>query len=358
MGEPTSDADREDAELGRQMRASQRAYEGNRSNYASDREQALDQLRGSQQRADTAPWTENPFETGLLGMVADMNRQNQIDKLEAGGEPVFDSNGRVAGVFSNDGLFGGRVYSGTPVEGRPDTGWDPRSGDGNGGGSIAPYIDPLQAARDRRATAYANRNKALQDAFGVFNDDYYNDLQAAFRDVNSGGIQTAYDDALRGIYQGFKQQGVFNQGDFDAQVAALDAQKANESSRIDEAAKAYAEEQRAAVEAQRKKLSDSLSGILGGANNEQEINAQTDAVNAFTFDNDVSKLKAAGPTEASMEFFTGYNKVGAPSVTGAAPTNVAPISPAAFGGSALVQSSGSSGTSVASPFSGSSIKVV
>ena len=139
------------------------------------------------------------------------------------------------------------------------------------------------------------------------------------------------------------------------------AQKAKEEARISTAAKEFADAQRQAVEDQRSKLASSLSGILGGATTEAEIDAQIGNINRFNFDNDIAKLKAAGPTEASMDMFTDFNKVAAPTVTGQAPANVAPISPSAFGGAnQLVNTSGVSGasTGVASPFSGSSARIV
>lgn len=234
-------------------------------------------------------------------------------------------------------------------------------GSGDGAGGYRAAFDPLAAARQRRADAFNARNKALAEAFVGFDDNYYSDLESAFRDVNAGSVQSQYDDALRGIYQGFKQQGLFDQGAFDSQVAALNAQKAKEEARIGTAAKEFADAQRQAVADQRSKLASSLSGILGGATTEAEIDAQIGNINRFNFDNDIAKLKAAGPTEASMDMFTDFNKVAAPTVTGQAPANVAPISPSAFGGAnQLVNTSGVSGasTGVASPFSGSSARIV
>jgi hypothetical protein len=330
-------------------------------------EQALKELERRQILSRNQP---DLVQDVLLGRMTQFTRDLMKEKLEAGGTPVVDENGNLAGVFSDDGLFGGRVYTGGPVQGMPETGWtDPRTSGGNdlSGYAAQSTVDPFLDLKNQRATAYNTRSQALADAFNVFNDDYYNDLATAFKDVNSGGIQTAYDDALRGIYQGFKQQGIFDQGSFDSQVAALNAQKAQEDANLEQAAQAYADAQKKTVAEQQQKLSDALSGIVGGATNEAEYNQQIKDINEFSFDNDVSKLKAAGPTAGSMEFFNDFNKVAAPSVSGAAPANVLPLSqgvsalsPSAFGGSNLVQTSGSSGSSagIASPFSGSSVKVI
>lgn len=315
---------------------------------------------GDNRTYSTADMIFNPT-VGLDKTVGQFNRNNLRSKLDEGAMPQFDQNGNFKGVFS-EGLFGGRVYSGTPIEGRPETGWNQGGGDGDG--QVAAQrrmVDPLQAARDRRATAYANRNQALVDAFGGFNDDYYSDLETAFRDVNTPGVQSQYDDAMRGIYQGFKQQGIFDQSDFDSRVAALNAQRTAEEARIGTAAKDYAEQQRKTIADQQSKLASSLSGIMGGANTVEEIDAQTNNIGQFSFDNDIAKLKSAGPDAPSMDMFADFNKVSAPTLTGAAPANVAPISPSAFGGaSQLVNTGGGSGasTGVASPFSGSSVKVL
>jgi hypothetical protein len=325
------------------------------------KEQALAQLDARAKRS-----IENPdiFQDYLFGGVTNINRDNLRAQIEAGGTPVTDVNGELRGVF-HEGLFGATVYSGMPIEGYPSTGWkDPND---RGDNDLSQYAaatgsDPFIKLKNQRATAYNTRAQALADAFGIFNDDYYNDLSTAFKDVNSGGIQTAYDDALRGIYQGFKQQGIFDQGAFDDQVAALNAQKAQEDANLEQAAQAYADSQKKAVAEQQQKLANALSGIVGGATNEAEYNQQIKDINEFNFDNEVAKLKAAGPEAGSVEFFKDFNKVAAPSVTGASPDNVPPLSTGVseLSPSAFVQSTGTTGSSsgISSPFSGSSVKVI
>jgi len=313
--------------------------------------------------------------------------QDIQNKMNNGGTPVFDSMGRIQGVVTKessqlfgdyDSYTGASSYDPTitgkqPSQGRSGNGYQMTANDVRinemtiGGGSDGSQtqqpvaVDPLAAARQRRAEAYNSRNSALTEAFGGFNDDYYSDLETAFRDVNTPGVQSQYDDALRGIYQGFKQQGIFDQSDFDSRVAALDSQRTAEEARIGTAAKDYVEQQRKAIADQQSKLAKSLSGIMGGANTLEEIDAQTNNIGQFSFDSDIAKLKAAGPDAPSMDMFADFTKVAAPTLTGAAPANVAPISPSAFGGaSQIVNTGGASGSStgVASPFSGSSVKVL
>ena len=73
----------------------------------------------------------------------------------------------------------------------------------------------------QRHQPYKRQQQALANAFGGFNDEYYADLDSAFRDAASTGLQSAYDDSVRGIYQGFKQRGLLTQGEVDAALSAL-----------------------------------------------------------------------------------------------------------------------------------------
>jgi len=93
----------------------------------------IDQMKGRMEQS----------RSGKLGKVfggpSNFFQQNVIDKLEAGGRPVFDANGNIQGVFHEQkiGDFSlGEVYSGNPVEGLPETGW-------GAGGNDAPDVKPV-----------------------------------------------------------------------------------------------------------------------------------------------------------------------------------------------------------------------
>jgi len=74
--------------------------------------------------------------TGYLG-AANINNIKEV--LDAGGRPVFDENGELAGAFGK-GLFGGEVYTGNPVKGMPETGYvDPLA---DGGADDKPQVVP------------------------------------------------------------------------------------------------------------------------------------------------------------------------------------------------------------------------
>ena len=60
---------------------------------------------------------------GLMGAMGKFSLGQMQKALEEGGRPVFDAQGQLKGVFS-EGLFGGEVYTGMPVEGVEGTGYD------------------------------------------------------------------------------------------------------------------------------------------------------------------------------------------------------------------------------------------
>ena len=212
----------------------------------------------------------------------------------------------------------------------------------------------LANARAGRASALQTQQQALADAFGGFNDEYYADLETAFRDAASTGLQSAYDDSVRGIYQGFKQRGLLTQGEVDAALSALDAQKSVEQNKIDKAAAAYSQLKKDDVAKKRKSLGDQLSGLAGGASTVGEIDKQTKAIQDFDFGSQLEKLKTPGKKD-DMTFFEGFEKVGPGTQANVMPVNTAGPSDL---GTALAQPSRFSTRGVQSPFSGSSIRVI
>lgn len=215
----------------------------------------------------------------------------------------------------------------------------------------------LANARSARATALAEQQKALAQAFSGFTDDYYDDLDSAFREFAGAGLQSSYDDALRGIYQGFKSQGLLTQGQLNTAIAGLEAQKDAELGKIDKAATAYVQAQRDAIDKKQKTLGEQLSAMAGGASNIDQVNAQTKAIRSLNFAGDAEKVGKPGKKE-SMDYFQDFTKVGA----GVVP-NVAPTTSNTGGlGSELVNIGREDGAftsqGVQSPFQGSSLKVI
>lgn len=134
-----------------------------RSNYFADpttlnafKDIALGQIPGRMEKAGSLP--------GFMGTMGKFTLSRMQKALEAGGRPVFDKQGRLAGVFS-EGLLGGEVYTGMPVEGVPGTGYD--SGDDRGG---EPPVVPVEEETGQCPEGY------------IFDED----LQACRMDTSSG----------------------------------------------------------------------------------------------------------------------------------------------------------------------------
>jgi len=295
----------------------------------------------------------------LNATMGNFSNQNLIDGLQKGGTPVFDEQGNVKGVYE-DGIFGGKVYSGDPKYGPNPPGKLGEGGDGGGGSTTyTPASDPLQLARNRRAQALADKQRELADAFtDTFSDDYYNDLASSYNDFAMSGLQEAYDDSLRGIYQGFKAAGLMSQNDLNTAISGLDNQKGVERQRISDAAAQYAEQKKADAETQRQKFGDELTALVGGATTQEAIDAQTANIQNFDVAGRIDKARAPG-AKTPMDFFQGYDKVKANQVSAMNPTATYTQAP---GAASLSLRSGASApqslVGVSSPFQGNSIKVV
>jgi len=233
--------------------------------------------------------------------------------------------------------------------------------DGSGGGSSQPAVDPfaqqraeLAAARANRANALANKQSQLAAAFGAFNDDFYEDLGSSFNEYQNPLLTQSYDDSLRGIYEGFKAKGLLSQADVNAAISGLDSARDRERNRITQGATAYSDARRNEVAAKQKKLGDQLAGLVGGATTAADVNAQTEAINAFDFSGDVDRLKQPA-AKGDLNFFEGFDKVAASSRPA---TNVAAVSATGTPQNAESVAAGRQATGIRSPYQGSSLKVV
>jgi len=233
--------------------------------------------------------------------------------------------------------------------------------DGGGGGSSQPAVDPfaqqraeLAAARANRANALASKQAELASAFGAFSDDFYDDLSSSFTDYQNPLLAQSYDDSLRGIYEGFKAKGLLSQADVDAAIGGLDAARDRERNRIASGATAYSDARRNEVAAKQKKLGDQLAGLVGGATTAADVNAQTEAINAFDFSGEVDKLKTPA-AKGDLNFFEGFDKVTASSRPS---TNVAAVSATGAPQTAESIAAGRVGTGIRSPYEGNSLRVV
>ena len=224
-------------------------------------------------------------------------------------------------------------------------------------GSVDPFAAQraeLAAARANRANALANKQSQLAAAFGAFDDDFYTDLGTSFTDYQNPLLTQGYDDSLRGIYEGFKAKGLLSQAEVDSAISGLDAARDRERNRIAQGASAYSEARRNEVAAKQKKLGDQLAGLVGGATTAADVNAQTEAINAFDFSDEVDKLKTPA-AKGDLNFFEGFDKVTAKSRP---ITNVAAVSATGAPQNAERIAAGRSNTGINSPYQGGSLKVV
>lgn len=106
-----------------------------RSNYFDDpttlsafKDIALGQIPGRMDKAKAGYGVPGGF-GAAMGAMGQFTLGRMQKALEEGGRPVFDAQGQLKGVFSK-GLFGGEVYTGTPVEGVEGTGYDEGGRDG------------------------------------------------------------------------------------------------------------------------------------------------------------------------------------------------------------------------------------
>ena len=106
-----------------------------RSNYFADpttlsafKDIALGQIPGRMSKAKAGYGVPGGF-GAAMGAMGQFTLGRMKKALEEGGRPVFDAQGQLKGVFS-EGLFGGEVYTGTPVEGVEGTGYDEGGRDG------------------------------------------------------------------------------------------------------------------------------------------------------------------------------------------------------------------------------------
>jgi len=217
-------------------------------------------------------------------------------------------------------------------------------------------VDPMiaiNAAKKERAEALSKKQKELTDAFGSFGDDYYEDLSTSFTDFQTPLLSSAYADATRGMYDGFKAKGLLSQAEVDAGLGDLLTQKTIDSANITTGASGYAQAKRDEIEKKQQSLGDALSAMAGGATTLDDINKQTENIKAFDFSKDVDKLKPAG-AKTALTFFDGFTKI----PLAQQPTeNVAPVSSAGAAQSGSITPAYTY-TGINDPYRGSTTRVV
>ena len=201
---------------------------------------------------------------------------------------------------------------------------------------------------------------SLSDAFGFSTDDYYGGLRDNYTTANNSAFQTAYDDAMRGIYEGFKSAGLLTQSAVDQDVSKLGAANTSETSRLGTAAEEYAKANRQYVDQGRSGIEGQLNALAFDANTADAYRQQADAIRAFDVAGAAKPFRT--PTESSVaDFFSDFAKRSYDPSYNVAPTEVASAGPSRVTQS--VQQFGSntqpsSMVGLRSPYKGRSTRVV
>ena len=230
--------------------------------------------------------------------------------------------------------------------------------DGSSGSSVD--NSALLAALADRDAALAAQMSSLSDAFGSGTDDYYSGLKDNYATANNSAFQTAYDDAMRGIYEGFKSAGLLTQSAVDQDVSKLGAANTSETSRLGTAAEEYAKANRQYVDQGRSGIEGQLNALAFDANTADAYRQQADAIRAFDVAGAAKPFRT--PTESSVaDFFSDFAKRSYDPSYNVAPTEVASAGPSRVTQS--VQQFGSntqpsSMVGLRSPYKGRSTRVV
>ena len=231
---------------------------------------------------------------------------------------------------------------------------------GSSGGSALVDNSALVSALADRDAALAAQMSSLSDAFGFSTDDYYGGLRDSYTSENNQAFQTAYDDAMRGIYEGFKSSGLLTQGAVDQDKSKLGSANVSETSRLGTAAEEYAKANRTLVDEGRTGIEGDLNALAVDANTADAYRKQIEAINAFDVAGQASSFKT--PTESSVaDFFSDFSKRSYDPSYNVAPTAVATAGPSRVTQS--VQNLGSntqpsSMVGLRSPYKGRSTRVV
>ena len=231
---------------------------------------------------------------------------------------------------------------------------------GSSGGSAPVDNSALVSALADRDAALAAQMSSLSDAFGFGTDDYYSGLSDSYTADNNQAFQTAYDDAMRGIYDGFKSAGILTQSGVDQDKSKLGSANLSETNKLGTAAEEYAKANRSFVDEGRTGIEGQLQGLAVNADTADAYRAQTEAIRGFDVAGASKPFQTA--TERSVaDFFSDFAKRSYdPSY------NVAPTAVASAGPSRVTQSvnqfgpntQASSQVGIRSPYKGRSTRVV
>jgi len=277
-----------------------------------------------------------------------------------GGYVTVDGNQFTAG--GNWDATGGNTTGGGTGGG--GTGTSTTNTNGGGGTSVVtapPVNQALLDALARRDAALAKQMGAVATAFGFSTDDYYNQLGTDYREGGlSEAFTTAYDDAVRGIYDVYKSAGMLTQSDVDDDLGILAGANSGEEGRMDSIVDQYMAANRNYVTEGRGGIEGELQGFVTDTEDIPTIDAQTAQILAYDVPGKSQPYKT--PQEAEVvEFFTDFVKRAYDPSYNVDPTAVASGGPKKVSGSVDQLGAGTQPSTIAGildPVKGGSVKVV
>ena len=161
-----------------------------------------------------------------------------------------------------------------------------------------------KAAEEERQRLAALRQAAidgamgrLANAFGFATDDYFTGLGTEYEEGGlSPAFTTAYDDAVRGMYDVYKSAGMLNQADVDDDLNLLSSSQGGEQARLDNIVSNYVTANREYVDSGRNTIADQIRAL-----------GSVDEINNFDVVSAAQPYRQ--PTEQSVvDFFTDFAK--------------------------------------------------
>ena len=178
----------------------------------------------------------------------------------------------------------------TPTNNTPDSRDEERRRREAEAARIAAIEANRKAAVGSRNTAVKTMMDAINTAFGdEYNTEYYDDRTSAFNAFANPLLTSGYDDSLRGIYEGFREAGIFDTNTFNTQKGALDTARTTETTRLGTLAKAYNQRVKDAVAAAKTGVTGDLAKLYGDDTvSAKDAAAQQSAVEGFTYGTDIT----------------------------------------------------------------------
>ena len=263
-------------------------------------------------------------------------------------------------TYGGDGNY--TTSGGSTVTGGNNTNTTTTTTTPGGGTPVVPPVNQaLLDALALRDAALAKQLGLLNEQFSFATDDYYNQLGTDYREGGlSEAFTTAYDDAVRGIYDVYKSAGMLAQSDVDDDLGILAGAESGEEGRIDSIVDQYMGANRNYVTGGKSDLTSELQGLAVDSEDIPTINAQTAAINAFDVVGRSQPYKE--PTEAEVvDFFTDFVKRSYDPSYNVDPTAVATGAPMRVTGSVNQTGANTAPSTIAGlfdPVTGGSVKVV